>query len=342
MGVSLTPIILKRVVDLNALAGLTLAVDAFNVLHQFLALIRAPDGASLTDDEGRVTSHLVGLAFRTTRLAADYQIRPVFIFDGRPPRLKRKEVEKRRALRERAEEEYAAALERGDYAEAFSKAVMTGRLTSDLIADSKRLLDLLGIPWVQAPGEGEAQAAYMAVRGDVWAVNSRDYDSIIFGAPRLVRYLTIQGREYLPSKGMSRRLEPEIIDLKAFRDHHGITQGQLIDLAIMIGTDFNEGIKGVGPKTALRLVKKHGRLEDMPEVVAKKLPDNYNEIRRLYLEPEVTDEYTIEWRPPLEDQLYAFLVEERSFSRRRVGTVVGRMRRFHGQKKLGTWLMGAH
>lgn len=341
MGVGLTPIILKRIVKLADLRGSSLAVDAFNVLHQFLALIRARDGMPLMDDEGRVTSHLVGLAFRTTRLMADYQMRPVFVFDGRPPHLKRREMERRRMLRERAEEEYAVAMRRGDYARAFSKAVMTGRLTSDLVADSKRLLDLLGVPWVQALAEGEAQAAYMARRGDVWAVNSRDYDSLLFGSPRLVRYLTIRGREFLPSKGTSRRLEPEVIDLEAFLRHHGITREQLVDLAIVIGTDFNEGIKGIGPKTALRLVKEHSRLEDMPEEVTARLPDNYDEIRRLYLEPEVTDDYRVEWGSLHEDQLYSFLCDERSFSRRRVEVVVDRMRRFHGQKSLRAWLTEA-
>ncbi|MFQ6053825.1 MAG: flap endonuclease-1 [Candidatus Bathyarchaeia archaeon] len=341
MGVGLTPIVLKRVVELADLRGRPLAVDAFNVLHQFLALIRSRDGAPLTDDEGHVTSHLVGLAFRTTRLVADYQMMPVFVFDGKPPPLKRGEIERRRALRRRAEDAYAAALERMDYAEAFSKAVMTGRLTPEIVADAKRLLDLLGFPWVQAPGEGEAQAAYMARRGDVWAVNSRDYDALLFGAPRLVRYLTIEGREYLPSRGMSRRLKPEVIDLDALLRHHGITREQLIDLAIMIGTDFNEGIRGIGPKTALRLVKEHGRLEDMPEEVASRLPGNYDEIRRLYLEPEVTDEYRVEWGPLHEEGLRAFLCEERSFSRRRVEVILERMRRFHGQQRLGAWLTGA-
>ena len=341
MGVNLTPIILKQVVDLAALRGRFLAVDAFNVLHQFLALIRTGDGTPLMDEEGRVTSHLVGLAYRTTRLVADYRIKPVFVFDGSPPPLKTAEVEKRKASRMKAEEEYAAAVEAADYATAFSKAVMTGRLTADLIADSKRLLDLLGIPWVQAPGEGEAQAAYIVQRGDVWGVNSRDYDSLLFGAPRLVRYVTIHGEEYLPSKGRARRLEPEVIDLDDFLRHHGIAREKLVDLAIMVGTDFNDGIRGIGPKTALRLVKSHGRLEDMPEEVADKLPLNYDEIRRLYLEPEVTDEYGLEWGVLHEDELYTFLCDERSFSKQRVEVIVDRMRRFHRQKSLSEWLTGA-
>jgi flap endonuclease-1 len=136
LGVNLTPIILKRVVGLDTLRGRSMAVDAFNVLHQFLALIRTRDGRPLTDREGRVTSHLVGLAFRTTRLIADHGMRLVFVFDGRPPRLKLAEVERRRALKMKAETEYAEAVEAGDYATAFSKAVQTSRLTSDMIGDT--------------------------------------------------------------------------------------------------------------------------------------------------------------------------------------------------------------
>ena len=341
LGVNLTPIIVSRVVDLNALRGRALAVDAFNVLHQFLALIRTPDGSPLMDRQGHVTSHLVGLSFRTTRLIADYRVKPVFVFDGRPPPLKKAEVERRRSIRRKAEKEYAEAVEAGDLAAAFSKAVMTGRLTSDLLDDAKRLLNLLGVPWVQAPGEGEAQAAYMARKGAVWAVNSRDYDSLLFRAPRLIRYVTIQGEEWLPSVGRARRLEPELIDLNAFLGHHGITREQLVDVAILIGTDFNDGVRGIGPKTGLKLVKEHGRLEELPEDVAARLPGNYDEIRRLYLEPDVTDDYTVEWGALQGDELYRFLCGERDFSRGRVDLVVDRMKRFHGQRTLRDWLEGA-
>ena len=338
MGVNLTPIIVKRVVSLEALRDRSLAVDANNYLHQFLALIRMPDGRPLTDSEGRVTSHLVGLAFRTTRLLTDYQIRTVFVFDGKPPRLKEVEVEKRREARRKAEEEWKTALKARDYATAFSKAVMTGRLTSDMIQDTKRLLDLLGIPWVQAPSEAEAQAAHMALRGEVWASNSRDYDSLLFGTPRLVRYLTISGTEFLPSKGIARRLKPEIIELDEFLHHHGLTRPQLVDLAILIGTDFNDGVKGVGPKTALKLVKKHGRLEDMPGELKEKLPRDFEAIRRIFLEPEVKDYYEVKWGPLKEEEVYEFLCEERDFSRDRVEVVLGRMRRFYAHRSLRRWL----
>ena len=340
LGVNLTPIIVKEVTDLNAFRGRSMAVDAFNVLHQFLALIRTREGRPLSDREGRITSHLVGLVFRTTRLMADYQMRLVFVFDGKPPQLKRAEVERRRVTKQKAEDEYAKALETGDYAKAFSKAVQTGRLDTTAINDAKMLLELLGVPWVQAPSEGEAQASHMARRGDVWAANSRDYDSLLFGAPRLVRYLTIQGQEWLPSKRKARRLEPEIIHLEVFLNHHGITRKQLIDLSILMGTDFNPGIKGVGPKTALKLVKAHGQLENMPGEVAEKIPENFDEIRRLYLEPDVTDDYDIKSGSLREEALLAFLCDERGFFRQRVDVAINRIKRYQTQKSLTDWFHG--
>ena len=340
MGVNLTPIIVKRVTSLEALNGKSMAVDAFNVLHQFLALIRTRNGTPLSDPRGRVTSHLVGLVFRTTHLIADHRMGLVFVFDGKPPLLKRGEVDRRRVLRRRAEEEYAEAIEAGDLAKAHSKAVQTGRLTREMVEDSQRLLDLLGVPWVQAPSEGEAQAAHMARRGDVWASSSRDYDSLLLGAPRLVRYLTIQGQEWLPSKGRARRLEPEVIDLEAFLGHHEITREQLVDLGILIGTDFNEGIKGVGPKTALKLVSEHGRLEDMPGKVAFRLPSEYTEIRRLFLEPNVTDDYAIAPGELDAEGLFGFLCGERGFSRERVESVVERIERSKKQRSLSDWMVG--
>ncbi len=341
MGVNLTPIIEKRVVTLEDLRGGSFAVDGFVVLHQFLALVRARDGQPLMDARGRTTSHLVGLAFRTTRLIADYGMKLAFVFDGRPPQLKRAEIEKRREIRAKFEEEYREAVAAGDYKTAMSKAVMTGRLTSEGVADAKRLLDLLGIPWVQAPSEGEAQAAYMAARGDVWASNSQDYDSLLFGAPRLVRYITIQGEEWLPSKGRARKLQPEIIELENLLGVLQLSREQLIDLGILVGTDFNRGIRGIGPKTALKLLRKHGRLEQLPTEIREQLPGEVEAIRDLYLHPPATDNYSLDEKPVQEEELIRFLCDERSFSRERVETVIARMRRARGQRSLKDWLGGA-
>jgi len=341
LGVLLTPIILKKELDLDDLRGRSFAVDGHIVLHEFLAMIRDRTGTPLMDGDGNVTSHLVGLAFRTTRLVSDYGMRLVFVFDGKPPSLKRNELDKRREARRKAEREYREAVERGDFPAAFSKAVMTGGLTRPMVDDAKHLLDLLGIPWVQAPSEGEAQAAYMAGQGHVWASNSKDYDSLLFGAPRLVRFLSISGREWLPSKGRARKVYPELIDLEKFLGHLGINREQLIDLGILVGTDFNDGIKGVGPKIALKLVREHGRIEEMPPDIREKLSDTVDLIRDLYLNPEVTDDYSVKQGGLQEEALDAFLVGERNFSTKRVRTLVNRMKSSAAQKSLTEFFGGS-
>ena len=341
MGVNLTPIIVKHVLKLENLKGKSLAVDANNYLYQFLSLIRTRDGTPLKDSHGNITSHLSGLMFRSTRLIHDYKIDLTFVFDGEPPRLKQQEILKRRKLREKATREYEEAIKAKDYATAFSKAVMTSRLTKPLIEDAKQLLHLLGIPYLQAPSEAEAQTAYMAMRGDVWAASSKDYDSLLFGAPKLLRYLTIYGREFLPSKGTSRALKPELINLNEFLSFFNITREQIIDLAILIGTDFNEGIKGIGPKTALKLMKEYKKLENLPDNVQSKIPENCEEIREIFLNPETTSNYNLEYGELNEGALYQFLCDQRDFSRRNVETVVQRMKNFYQSKKrtsLEKWL----
>ena len=326
MGVNLTPIIVKNIIQLKDISGRSLAVDANNVLYQFLALIRARDTSPLKGPDGSVTSHLVGLLYRITHLVSRYHLALVFIFDGKPPSLKKEEIEKRRRLREKAVLEWIEAIRDRDYIRAFSKAVMTGALTWRMIEDAKRLLDLLGVPWVQAPAEAEAQAAYMAMKGDVWASSSRDYDSLLFGAPRLIRYLTISGREFLPSKGVFRPLEPELIFLEDFLSKIKITREQLIDLAILIGTDFNEGVKGIGPKKALSLLRKYSKIEKLPREIKDKVSSNYEEIRKIFLEPKVIDKYSIGYKEPLEDELYDFLCIEKGFSRQRVKKAISQMK----------------
>ena len=341
LGVNLTSIIVKNDIRLSDLRGKSLAVDANNFLYQFLALIRARNTSPLMSPNGTITSHLVGLLYRTIHLISNYHLSLVFIFDGEPPALKMREIEKRRKAREKALREWREALMRGDYAKAFSKAVMTGILTSEMIDDAKRLLTLLGIPWVQAPSEAEAQAAYMAKKGVVWASSSRDYDSLLFGTPRLVRYLTITGREFLPSKGISRPLKPELIILREFLSEIKITHEQLIDLAILVGTDFNDGVKGVGPKTALKLIKKYGRIENLPHDLRDRVTPEYEEVRRIFLEPNVTDEYHVEYGPILEDELYEFLCDEKGFSKIRVKRAIQRLKsaqRLMNQPGLEAWM----
>lgn len=341
MGVNLTPIILKHVSSLQRLKGRSFAVDASAYLYQFLALIRMPNGSLLKDSQGNITSHLVGLVFRTTRLMCEYKMRLIFVFDGKPPELKTEEIKRRHKIKEKASKEWKEALVEGDYAKAFSKAVVTSRLTPPMIDDSKRLLKLLGIPFVQALSEAEAQAAFMTAKGDVWATSSKDYDSLLFGTPRLVRFLTVTGKEYLPSKGRFRPLKPEVIVLQEFLEKYGITREQLVDLAILVGTDFNQGVRGIGPKKAMKLIKNHGRIENMPKEIKTELTGNYQRIRQVFLEPDVRQSYEIGYSKLREEEIYHFLCQERDFSAKRVRTAIDRMKQFYSwtkQSNLKKWL----
>jgi flap endonuclease-1 len=318
LGVLLTPILVRDVIDLGALRDKRLAVDGHGELYQFLALIRLRDGTPLQDSTGRVTSHLNGLFYRTTRLIADYSLQLVYVFDGPPPELKSGELARRRSIRQRYDEELAAARAAGDMARAYSKATMTSRLTRGMVDDAKELLRLMGIPVVQAPSEGEAQAAHMARAGLVWGAVSKDFDSLLFGAPRLVRFLTISGKEFLPSKGAFRDITPEVIDANRMLTELGITREGLVDLALLVGTDFNPGIKGIGPKKALALVKRHGSIEHMPPDIRDELMPVAPSIRELYLAPDVTDDYDEAPGSCDVQGVVRFLCKERAFSEQRV------------------------
>lgn len=336
----LTPILNMEQTSFKALFGKSIAIDASIELHQFLALIRKRDGTLFTDPQGRVTSHLIGLLTRTSRLITDYKIRPVFVFDGKPNPLKRRTIEARRKVQQKAQAEYAQAIAAKDYSRAWSKVVMTGRVTAEILADSKGLLSLMGIPWLEAPEDAEAQASFMASKRDVWAVGSKDYDCLLYGAPILARYLTLTGREYLPSKGVSRRLTPELVKLADNLGSLGIDREQLVDLALLVGTDFNEGVKGIGPKKALDLIRKCGSLETLPKDIREKLPSNVDEIRSIFLNPRVVREYSLKRNRPDRDGIVQFLSGERAFSRGRVEKIAEQLTKAESQSdsQLGEWL----
>jgi flap endonuclease-1 len=324
MGVLLTPIILKQDLTLEDLRGKRFAVDANGELYQFLALIRLRDGSPLQDSHGRITSHLSGLFYRTTRLITEYGMELVFVFDGKPPALKFAEIARRRSIKEKYELERAAAIEAGDFATAYSKATMTSRLTRDMADDARELLRLMGLPVIDAPSEGEAQASHMAARGNVWAAASKDYDCLMFGAPRLIRFLTISGREFLPTKAAFRAVSPELIETEAMLEKYKITREQLIDVAILVGTDFNEGIRGIGPKKALKLVGQFGSIENMTAEIRDALSPGVQSVREIYLHPEVKDDYEIKFGQPQISEIIRFLCDEREFSHERVTAALDR------------------
>ena len=291
MGVNLSPITEAREIELSELRGKTVAVDAYNTIFQFLSIIRQPDGKPLMDDQGNVTSHLSGILYRTSNLI-EAGIEPVFVFDGKPSELKSGTIEERVSRREKAKIEYEQALAEGDLKKAFSKAQQTSRMTPEILESSKELLKLLGIPVVQAPSDGEAQAAYMCSKGSVHAAASQDFDSILFGAPLLVRNLTISGRRKVPGKSIYRDVKTEIIDTESMLENLGLTREQLVDVCILIGTDFNPGISGIGPKKGLKLIQKHGDLEHALPEIGQKIPE-YQDVRDIFLNGPHNDDYSV-------------------------------------------------
>ncbi len=327
MGVDLKPLIVAKQISLHDLKGKVVAIDAYNAMHQFLSIIRQRDGTPLKDSKGRITSHLSGLLYRTANLVEE-GIKPVYVFDGKPHPLKLKTLEERKAVREEAKEEWIKALEAGDLEEAFKKAVRTSSIDKEKVEEAKKLLDALGIPYVDAKSEGEAQAAYMNARGDVDMVASQDYDALLFGSPLLVRNLAITGKRKLPDKQIYVEVMPEEIELQKVLEKNGITREQLVDIAILIGTDFNEGIKGIGPKKALQLIKEYKSIERLIEF--KKIPEieNYEEIRKIFLEPEVNENYELEWREVDENRVIDLLCNEHQFSEDRVKNALEKYKKF--------------
>lgn len=302
-----------------------MAIDAYNSLYQFLSSIRQPDGTPLKNRSGLITSHLTGLLYRTVNLVEN-GVKVVYVFDGKSPDLKDVEVNRRKAVKEKALVKYKKAKKDGDLKLARRYAQMTSKLKTYMVDDSKRLLTELGIPWIQAPSEGEAQAAYMTQKGTADYCGSQDYDSLLFGATYLVRNVTVSRRRRIPRRNTYVEVFPEVMKLDAVLKELEITREQLVDLAILMGTDFNPGVKGVGPKTALKLIKKHGCIEEViPTLENAECVADYKEIQDVFMNPDVTDNYRLEWNPPNAKGIVDFLCRERDFSEDRVRNAVNKM-----------------
>lgn len=329
MGVDIKALVEREPTTLDAFASRTVAVDAYNALYQFLSTIRGPDGSPLSDDQGRVTSHLSGLLHRNVNYLS-LGIRPVYVFDGTPPSMKAAEIARRRAVKKDAAVKYERAVEAGDMEAAKKYAQQTTTMTDGMVDDAKRLLGLLGIPCVDAPSEGEAAAAHLTKTGEAYASASQDFDSVLFGAVRLVRNFATSGRRKLPNRNMYVDVEPEVIESARTLESLGLERGQLVDIAILIGTDFNpDGFSRIGPKTALKLVREHGRLEDIPRIREELGKVDYERIRKIFLEPDVPEDAgaPIEYGQADGEAVSSYLVGERGFSEARVASALDRLRR---------------
>ncbi len=330
MGINLKDLVIKHPIELEDLKGKKLAVDAFNTIFQFLSIIRQPDGAPLKDSHGNVTSHLSGLFYRTTNLL-EAGIMPAFVFDGKAPEEKQATQEAREQVRAEAREKHAEAIEKGNLEEAKKYAQQTSRLTGEMIAESKELLDAMGVPWVQALSEGEAQCAYITKKGHVWATASQDYDALLYGTPRLVRNLSISGKKKIAGTLKYQKVSIELIDLAETLNFLGMDIDSLIKVALLIGTDYNPGgVAGIGPKTALKVVRE-GKFSEYEA----KIP-NWKRLFSLFKDAPATTDYSLNWKQPDEKKVKEILVGRHDFKEDRVASTLKRITGIdRGQKGLG-------
>jgi flap endonuclease-1 len=329
MGVQITGLLAREEIPIDSLKHKVIAIDSSLFLYQFLTSIRSRDGSLLTDSHGNVTSHLVGLFSRTAKLMQQ-GLRLVYVFDGTPPILKQKERDKRREQKIIAENKYKEAAKKEDYAEMKKYAARTTRLTSDMIEEAKKLIEALGLPMIEAPSEGEAQAAHLVKKGDAFGVASQDADCLLFGSPVLIRNLSLTGKRKINQKLSFEVLKPEKIDLHKTLAALGISHKQLIALGMLVGTDFNPGgIKGIGPKNALKLVKQYPNDNDtlFKEVGWNNYFDySWKEVYDIISNMPITDSYSLSWNPIDEEKIKKLLVDMHDFAEERVMQSIGSLK----------------
>lgn len=327
MGLDLKPLITPTPLKLPELSGKVIAIDAYNTIYQFLSTIRGPTGEPLMNGRGEVTSHLSGLFYRNVNLLAE-NIKPVYVFDGEMHALKGQEIERRRQVKQEAMAQYSQALEEGRMEDAVKYGKRTSVLTDAMVEESEKLLATLGIPHIQAPADGEAAAAYLTRKELAYASASQDYDSVLFGATRLVRNLAVSGRRKVPNKNAYIDVEPEIYEHAGILKETGLTCEQLVDVGILIGTDFNPGgFAGIGPKTAIKLIKEHGRLENIEKIKSLLQEVPYKEIRDIFLRPEVPKVDRIDFGAVDREKVLDYLCVQKSFSTDRVAGTLDRLQK---------------
>lgn len=321
MGLNIREIVPRRKVDAGELKGKIIAVDAFNTLYQFLSSIRQYDGSPLQDSKGKITSHLSGLFYRNASLLQE-GIKLIYVFDGEPPELKAQTNKARRENKQIAKEKFEDAKDKEDYENMRKYSAQMIKLDRDMIEESKKLLEAMGIAVVQAPSEGEAQASYFAKIGEAYAVASQDYDCLLFGAPRLIQNLTLARKRKTVSGVVE--IFPEMIELERVFNSMQIDHDQLISLGILVGTDYNPGgIFRIGQKKALQIVQKFKQ----PTLIFKEF-DNANfdwkEIFEMFKKPNVDKNAEIIF-PNFDKNKIKNILLEHEFSEERIDLTIERI-----------------
>ncbi len=337
MGVKLWELVKGEEISFDDLKNKKIAVDSSGMIYQFLASIRQRDGTPLMDSNGNVTSHLQGIFSRITNLSSK-GLKLAFIFDGKPPLLKLKEQEARSLRKQLASEKLEEAKQEEDIDSMLKYSKQTIRINKQIVEESKELLTLMGLPVIQAPSEAEAQCAFMAEKKDVDLVASQDADALLYGTPKLIRNLTLSQRRRLPS-GSYIQTFPEIVTLSKVLNDLGIDQDQLLALAILVGTDYNiGGVRRIGPKTALKLVKQHHSFDKIFKEVEADF--NWKEIYAVFKSMPVMKNYQLKWSKPDVEKIKKLLVDKHEFSEERVDSTLEKLTKITKAKEqigLGKW-----
>ena len=337
MGVNIASLLPIKEIKFEDLSNKKIGIDFFNVAYQFLSSIRGYDGTPLHDSKGRVTSHLQGLLARSLNLMSK-GIKLTYVIDGISPELKHMENEERKVRKLQAEAKYKEAQDEENLDDMYKYSKQFVRLDSDMVEESKELIEALGLPVVQAPSEAEGQIAFMNKKGDLWGCGSQDADSLLFGAPRLIRNLTLSQKRTIRGKTVYTFLE--LIELKAVLEKLDISHDQLVALGIMIGTDFNnKGIVGIGPKKALKLIKDNKNEKQFDKLFADLKADfDWREVYDIFKNLPVEKDYSLKWKGINEDKLKDLLVNRHDFNWERIKSLINKHEednKLNKQKGLG-------
>jgi flap endonuclease-1 len=331
VGVALTNLLKIREISIKDLEGKILVVDGQNMLYQFLTTIRQQDGSLLTDSHGRVTSHLIGLISRLTNFLSK-KLKIIFVFDGKVPDLKHKELQRRKGIKINAQKKYEEASQKEDLEEMKKYASRTTRLTKDMVNEAIELLRAMGIPVVQAPSEGEAQAAHMVAKGDAYAIVSQDADSLLFGATRVIRNLNVSGRRKVGAT--YKNISPEMIELSENLNNLGIDRNQLMLLSVLVGTDYNVGgVKGIGPKKALKLVHEFKEADKIFAEVKWEFDVSWQEVYDTLRNIPTTDNYKLRWNNFDKEKIKEILVDKHDFSADRINSLFEKLEKVADDNK---------
>ena len=339
MGVKINELVqnVKRTITFENLFNKRIAIDAFNTIYQFLAIIRQRDGTPLKDYEGNVTSHLSGLFYRSINFI-EHNIKPIYVFDGVATELKLETIKERKKIKDDAKKKMVEAQEAEDFREAKKFAQQTSKLNSDMIEESKKLLENMGIPVFQASSEGEAQSAYLVEKGDAWACASQDYDTLLFGGERLVRNFAVSRSKKV--KDTTVTLDIEYVSLPKLLENLGITREQLVEMGILIGTDFFSGIHGIGQHKALDLIKKYKSIKN---IVSEKVKigkkdiqldlELVEQVKNIFLTPDIRNNYPkIKFSKINYEKIKELLIEIHNFDNQRVENALDRLRKLDSSK----------